>query len=228
MDQAVDVAEREILVLSPVAEQRVHRVGPVDPAPGDVPVPQPTGTPAQGGLEATADLLAGAVGPGRLTGLQPVGQSDADDHEGGGGDQDDLVAGAGAPATQQRLDGLQHRHLARAAREAVHGGEHALAPGEFEGHGAGALAEAGERLAVAEDGGERRPVGGQRRMGGENAGVGADHQQAAAGMPFALRHQRPQVLRDGTGRVHRPGGQTGEAFDLARAPARISARWPWM
>lgn len=214
MDEAVDVPEREVLVLPPVAEKGVHRIRPVDPAARDVPVPQSAGAPAQGGLQATADLLAGAVGAGGLAGLEAVGEPDADDDDRGGGDQDDLVAGARAPAAQQRLDGLEHRHLSRAAGQAVHGGEHALAAGKFEGHGAGALAEAGERLAVAEHRREGRPVGGQRRMGGDDPGIGADHQQAAAGMPLALGHQGAQVLGHGAGRTHRPGGQPGEALDL--------------
>lgn len=112
-------------MLPPVAEKGVHRIRPVDPAARDVPVPQSAGAPAQGGLQATADLLAGAVGAGGLAGLEAVGEPDADDDDRGGGDQDDLVAGARAPAAQQRLDGLEHRHLSRAAGQAVHGGEHA-------------------------------------------------------------------------------------------------------
>ena len=223
MDQAVDVAEREILVLPPVAEQGVHRVGPVDPAPGDVPVPQAASAAAQGRLQAAADLLAGTVGPGGLPGLQAVGEADADDHEARGGDQDDLVAGAGAPAAQQRLDGLEHRHLPAAVRQAVHGGEHALAPGQVEGHGAGALAEPGKRLAVAEHLRQGRQVGGQGRMGRDDAGVGPHQQEAPAGMPLALRHQRAQV-RAPPNRSERPPGRPAARSLRPRSGHRPGSR----
>ena len=61
-----------------VAEQVVHGIRPVDPAAGDVPVPQAAAAAAQRRVEAAADLLATSSARARLPGLQAVGEADAE------------------------------------------------------------------------------------------------------------------------------------------------------
>ncbi len=153
---------------------------------------------------------------GGLPGLQAVGEADADDDEAGGGDQDDLVAGAGAPAAQQRLDRLQHRHLSAAVRQAVHGGEHAAR------HPAGRApwrrrARRGRRAARRRRAPAARvgQVGGQRRMGRDDAGVrGAPAGGAGRGCRSlsGISARRSRARR--TGRSDHPRGQPREAFEL--------------
>ena len=92
MDQGVDVAEGQELALAVVAEQRVHRIRPVDPPARDVPVPEAAAAAAEGGVEALLDLLADPVDGVGPAGLEGVGDAGADDDEGGGAEQDRLVA----------------------------------------------------------------------------------------------------------------------------------------
>ncbi|GJD59693.1 hypothetical protein IFDJLNFL_5624 [Methylobacterium dankookense] len=210
MDEGVHLAEGEILVLALVAEQGVHRVRPVDPPARDVPVPQAAAAAAERDVEALADLLADPVRPLGAAALQAVGEADADDDEGGGADQHDLVAGAGMPAPEQRLQGLHHRDPPP-VRQTVHGGDERLAVRGRQLGRAEALAEGGQRLAIPEQPGEARRVPVERRMGGEDALLGGDQDQAAAVAGGGLGGQAAEVALVAGPRRR---GRAGEDLDL--------------
>ena len=74
----VHFAEGEELVAPLVAEELVHRIGPVDPAPGDVPVPQAAAAAVEGGIDPVAHLLADLVGRAGAVRLHDIGETDAD------------------------------------------------------------------------------------------------------------------------------------------------------
>ncbi len=181
VDKAVDGAEGEVGLLPAVAEQRVHRVGPVDPARAMSQSHRPQSLRRSAVSRRQADLLAGAVRQGGLTGLKPVGDADADDHEDRRTDQHDLVARPRSPADHQRIDRLKHRDLTPAFGEVVHGRQHPLAARQAQHDGAGAFAESRKRLARAEDIRKGFHVPRQRRMRHGDPRIGRHQDEPATG-----------------------------------------------
>ncbi len=214
MNEGVDGAEGEVGLLPAIAEEGVHRVRPVDPAPRDVPVPQAAIAAAERRFEAQADLLAGPVGQRRLPRLQAVGDADADDHEDRGPDEDDLVAGPCAPADHQRIDRLKHGQLAPSAGKVVRCRQHPLATGQAQEHSPGTLTERREWLARPEDIGQRLHLRGEGRMRLRDLGIGSEKDEAAARMPGILRQQPVQVGPAAVEMAQGMGSQASEALHL--------------
>ena len=77
MDHGVDLSEGQELVPAFVAEKFVHRVRPIHPAVGDIPVEQPAAPAGEGRVDPAPHLLADLVHsfPERL--VVPV---DGDEH----------------------------------------------------------------------------------------------------------------------------------------------------
>ena len=213
MHQLADLAERHQLVARREAEDREHGMRPVDAAARDVPVPKPAAAAVERGVDAASHRVVDHVGLAGARRLPVEGEAEDQQHEAGGGGQRDGQRGVGPPA-RQRIDARLHdRKLAAARGERAHGRERPVAVGEGDFSDAGAGAEDGERLHVAQHLGEPLPDrGADRRNRGGDDSVGVAQQDAASEHGRARRQgARQDFAARGVG-IFR-GGQPIEAFD---------------
>ncbi len=101
MDQRIDLAEAQELVLRFEAEDREHRMRPEDAATPELPVPQPATAAIERGVDAGAHGFVDEVGFARARGLPVKGKAEDQHDEAGGGGQRDGQRRVGPPGRQR-------------------------------------------------------------------------------------------------------------------------------
>ncbi len=182
MDEVVDLAERQKLVLLRQAEDVVHRMRPEDPAARQIPIPQSAAAAIERGVDAAAHGVVNEVGLARARRLPVKGKTENQHHEAGRCRQRHGQRGGGAPIGKRILAALKDREQADRVLQRPHGGESGFAVAERDLHGAGGCAERGERLRRAEHV-ENLPAQELRlaRQRGDDRAVAVGDQNAPAG-----------------------------------------------
>ena len=220
MHQAAHFAERHQVVARRDAQDREHRMRPEDAAAGEVPVPQPAAAAVERGVDAASHGVVDRVGLARARGLPVKRKAQDQQHEAGGRGQRDGQRGVGAPRRERIAAQLERGQLAGAG-EVAHRREGAPAVGHLDFQHAGAGAEDGERLRVAQHVGQARadrPAGGHRR--GDDA-LGIAEHEAAAGRGGPRRQRAFQQVAPrrvavlGAGQAVEPlGDEVGDVVEI--------------
>ena len=101
MDERVDLAEGQEIVLRLEAEDGEHRMRPEDAAAREVPVPQAAAAAVERGVDAAAHGVVDQVGFARARRLPVEGEAEDQQHEAGGRRQRDRQRGVGAPGRER-------------------------------------------------------------------------------------------------------------------------------
>ena len=190
--QRVDLAEGQKIAAGVEAEHREHRLRPEDPAARQVPVPQSAAPAIERGIDAAAHGVIDEVafaGAGRL----PVEGKAEDQHD---------EAGRGRQRHRQRRVRLPERidpfldddDLARQRPDDVRDRQRAAAVRQGDVGDAGLLPGRGQRQRRADDVEDAAGVAdpGVDRHAGEDALVGADHDDVPAGRGAPRRNEAGQ------------------------------------
>ncbi len=219
IDEAGDLAERHVVAGAIVAEHRIHRVGPVDPAAREVPVPKAAMASVQRGVDALAHAVAVVVGGAGASRLHQEGERDRAEHDRGGGEQSRQCAAALLPATEQTGGGLDHGDLAERSGKVADRDECILMARQGDSHHPGLVAEGGQQLGLPQHVDQRlsRHRFGRGLAGDDVAFGGGDMGDAAMGGQ-ASRRKRGKNSRGGDLRprssVEFQRDQRGEDFKV--------------
>ncbi len=225
VDQPGDLAEAEQSVARVETDDLEHRARPEDAGAGQVPVPQAAAAAGERCLEARLRLAVDAVGLRRARRLREIAVED-DQQDGAGADEDgDVERDVAAPRPVDAGQRLEHGDGPEGRGEVVQRGEGLFAIRQRHLEDAGALAEGGEQLGVADGAVERLVLQRQvARRGGDDgaAGVGDEDLAAVAG-GVGGQGVGQRVERVGTRRLVAGGGiGVGEdAHDHADRLARV-------
>ena len=150
MHELADLAEGHQIVAGRKSQDREHRMRPENPAAREVPVPEAAASAVQRGVDAAAHGVVDRVGFARARGLPVKGKAQDQQHEAGGGRERDGQRGVGAPGRERIAAQLEDAQLAAGGGQRPHRREGAVAVGKRDLQHAGAGAEDGERLRLAE------------------------------------------------------------------------------
>ncbi len=219
VDEAGDLAEGHVVAGAVVAEHSIHRVGPVDPAAREVPVPQAAMAPVQRGVDALAHAVAVVVGGAGAPRLHQEGERDRAEDDRGGGEQARQRAAALLPDPEQAGGRLDHGDLAEWSGEVADHGERILMAGQGDPHHPGLVAEGGQQLGLPQHVDQRPPLsGGEGGLAGDDVAIGGGDVDAAAMGGEASRRERGKNSRRGDLRprsiVELQRDQRGKDFEV--------------
>ena len=180
MHELADLAEGHQIVARRQAQDREHRVRPENAAAREVPIPEAAASAVERRVDAAAHGVVDRVGFARARGLPVEGKAQDQQHEAGGGGERDGERGVGAPGRERVAAQLENAHLTAGGGQRAHRREGAVAVGERDLQHAGAGAEDGERLGLAEHVDEARADRPAGRGGRGDDAVGVAEQDAAA------------------------------------------------
>ena len=188
MDQPADLPESEQIVLRLQAQNVEHGMRPEQPATREIPVPQSAAAAVQRGVNAAANGVIDQIGFAGAHGLPVKRKAEDQEHKSGRRREGDRERGVRAPYREGVGARLQDRHLA-VRLKVVHTDQHRSAVRLYEFLSAGAGAQNGHYLGVAQHTGQRsadRPDCGRRRRNDD--AVRVRNQNTATQIRGARRH----------------------------------------
>ena len=212
MHELADLAEGHQIVAGRQAQDREHRVRPEDAAAREVPIPEAAAAAVERGVDAASHGVVDRIGLARAGGLPVKGKAQDQQHEAGGGGERDGQRGVGSPGRERIAAQLEDAQLTAGGGERAHRREGAVAVGERNLQHAGAGAEDGERLRLAEHVDQARADRPAGRGGRGDDAVGIAEQDAAAERRGAGRS--PDVSQV-AGSPTMSSGRTGTRVELA-------------